>query len=54
MSGTPIYDELAAILLADHTGTAEKATPQQAEQAKPEPSPPTRTGGRRRKPEPEA
>ncbi|MFD0203626.1 MULTISPECIES: hypothetical protein [Saccharothrix] len=55
MSSTPIYDELAAILLADHPGTADTAVAgkQQAEPAE-EPSKQVRTGGRRRKPEPDA
>lgn len=55
MSSTPIYDELAAILLADNPGTTEKAT---AGKPQPEPvseaSKQVRTGGRRRKPEPDA
>ncbi|MEV8443642.1 hypothetical protein AB0425_40255 [Actinosynnema sp. NPDC051121] len=55
MSSTPIYDELAAILLADHPGTADAAGAgkQQAEPVE-EPSKQVRTGGRRRKPEPDA
>ncbi|MFI9007538.1 hypothetical protein ACIGNX_09945 [Actinosynnema sp. NPDC053489] len=55
MSSTPIYDELAAILLADHPGAAEAAPPgpPQAEVAE-EPAKQVRTGGRRRKPEPDA
>ena len=53
MSSTPIYDELAAILLADHQAT-EAAPQHQAEQAAEEPAKQVRTGGRRRKPEPEA
>jgi hypothetical protein len=55
MSSTPIYDELAAILLADHPGTADTAVTgkQQAESVE-EPSKQVRTGGRRRKPEPDA
>jgi hypothetical protein len=55
MSSTPIYDELAAILLADHSGTADAtaAGKQQTESAD-EPSKQIRSGGRRRKPEPDA
>ncbi|MBB5954014.1 hypothetical protein FHS29_000584 [Saccharothrix tamanrassetensis] len=53
MSGTPIYDELAAILLADQTAKAEAG---QAAVAEPvdDPSKQVRAGGRRRKPEPDA
>lgn len=55
MSSTPIYDELAAILLADHPGTTETAA---AGKPQTEPaddaSKQVRTGGRRRKPEPDA
>ncbi|MFC6091017.1 hypothetical protein Q5530_00910 [Saccharothrix sp. BKS2] len=54
MSSTPIYDELAAILLADNQAAAEAAPQHQAEQAAEEPAKQVRTGGRRRKPEPEA
>ncbi|WP_367128433.1 hypothetical protein [Saccharothrix sp. HUAS TT1] len=55
MSSTPIYDELAAILLADHPGAAESATAGKP-QTEPvdEASKQVRTGGRRRKPEPDA
>ena len=53
MSSTPIYDELAAILLSDKPADGEAAGPKQAEQAQ-EQAAPTRTGGRRRKPEPDA
>ncbi|XVV06990.1 hypothetical protein ACQPW3_17060 [Actinosynnema sp. CA-248983] len=55
MSSTPIYDELAAILLVDQpvttteTGRTAVPEPDRAEDAKP-----VRTGGRRRKPEPDA
>ncbi|WP_158846031.1 hypothetical protein [Saccharothrix deserti] len=57
MSSTPIYDELAAILLADHPGAADVAAPgKQPAQAEPtdEASKQVRSGGRRRKPEPDA
>jgi hypothetical protein len=54
MSSTPIYDELAAILLVDHPATADTAAQHQAEQVAEEPAKQVRTGGRRRKPEPEA
>ncbi|WP_433273415.1 hypothetical protein ACQPZF_19005 [Actinosynnema sp. CS-041913] len=53
MSSTPIYDELAAILLADHpvkAETGQNAAPEPAE----DPSKQVRAGGRRRKPEPDA
>lgn len=55
MSSTPIYDELAAILLVDHPGTAEAVagTPQ-PEQQDDQSQQQVRTGGRRRKPEPDA
>ncbi|QQQ79628.1 hypothetical protein IOD16_15250 [Saccharothrix sp. 6-C] len=55
MSSTPIYDELAAILLADHPGTADAAAAgqPQAESAD-DASKQVRAGGRRRKPEPDA
>jgi hypothetical protein len=55
MSSTPIYDELAAILLADHAATPEPgvAGKQQAESVD-DASQQVRTGGRRRKPEPDA
>ncbi|WP_179118408.1 hypothetical protein [Saccharothrix sp. ALI-22-I] len=55
MSSTPIYDELAAILLADHAAAPESAVAgkQQAEPVD-EASKQVRTGGRRRKPEPDA
>ncbi|NUT52100.1 MAG: hypothetical protein HOV94_33120 [Saccharothrix sp.] len=55
MSSTPIYDELAAILLADHPTAADSAAPGRS-QAEPAEEPPqqVRTGGRRRKPEPDA
>ncbi|MFE2757885.1 hypothetical protein ACFXGA_38375 [Actinosynnema sp. NPDC059335] len=55
MSSTPIYDELAAILLADHPATADAAAAgkPQTEPAD-ETSKQVRTGGRRRKPEPDA
>ncbi|GAA1292683.1 hypothetical protein [Saccharothrix xinjiangensis] len=54
MSSTPIYDELAAILLADNPAAADPAPQHQAEQAAEEPAKQARPGGRRRKPEPEA
>ncbi|XVS60771.1 hypothetical protein ACQPYE_20890 [Actinosynnema sp. CA-299493] len=55
MSSTPIYDELAAILLADHPGTADAAVSgQQQDESTDEPSKQVRSGGRRRKPEPDA
>ncbi|MEU4805263.1 hypothetical protein [Actinosynnema sp. NPDC023587] len=52
MSSTPIYDELAAILLADQPVKPE-AKPAVAEPVE-DPAKPVRTGGRRRKPEPDA
>ncbi|MFI9814586.1 hypothetical protein [Saccharothrix variisporea] len=54
MSSTPIYDELAAILLADHPTTQDAARPATPEPAQAEASQPVRSGGRRRKPEPDA
>ncbi|MEU4448606.1 hypothetical protein AB0K14_33790 [Actinosynnema sp. NPDC050801] len=54
MSSTPIYDELAAILLADHPGTADAAAGKQQTEPADDASKPVRTGGRRRKPEPDA
>ncbi|MFD1147077.1 hypothetical protein [Saccharothrix hoggarensis] len=55
MSSTPIYDELAAILLADHPGTADAAASgKQNAEPSDEGSKQVRTGGRRRKPEPDA
>ena len=53
MSSTPIYDELAAILLADHPATGNDAG-QAAATESAEDAAPVRTGGRRRKPEPDA
>ncbi|MBW4717733.1 hypothetical protein [Saccharothrix obliqua] len=53
MSSTPIYDELAAILLVDQPAPKEAAQPP-APEPPDEPSRQVRTGGRRRKPEPEA
>ncbi|GAA1336985.1 hypothetical protein [Saccharothrix algeriensis] len=53
MSSTPIYDELAAMLLADQPAKAEAAEPAPPEPAE-EPAQQVRTGGRRRKPEPDA
>ncbi|MEJ2857538.1 MULTISPECIES: hypothetical protein [unclassified Saccharothrix] len=55
MSSTPIYDELAAILLADHPTTQDAARPATSEPAQAEAAQqPARSGGRRRKPEPDA
>ncbi len=68
MSSTPIYDELAALLLADNPAPAEPAkqappppAPTRSAQSQPvatqpvvDPSKQVRTGGRRRKPEPNA
>ena len=55
MSSTPIYDELAAILLADHPGAADAAAPGKPQnEPADEASKQVRTGGRRRKPEPDA
>ncbi|WP_153278635.1 hypothetical protein [Saccharothrix syringae] len=53
MSSTPIYDELAAILLVDQPATTEATGQHQAAPAVEEPAKQARTGGRRRKPEPE-
>lgn len=53
MSSTPIYDELAAILLADQPAAADTTAQHQAAPTAEEPAKPVRTGGRRRKPEPE-
>ncbi|MGM1059621.1 hypothetical protein [Saccharothrix sp. Mg75] len=50
---TPIYDELAAMLLTDKPAETEATGPPQAEPAQ-EQAAPARTGGRRRKPEPDA
>ncbi|GGP81768.1 hypothetical protein [Saccharothrix coeruleofusca] len=52
MSNTPIYDELAAIHLAD-LPTAAQAPAEPPAPPVAEPSPQVRTGGRRRKPEPQ-
>lgn len=55
MSSTPIYDELAAILLVDQPVTTKDAGQTAApETARAEDAKPVRTGGRRRKPEPDA
>ncbi|GAA3855086.1 hypothetical protein GCM10022243_20670 [Saccharothrix violaceirubra] len=50
MSSTPIYDELAALLLVDEPVSAEPTTAKPAERPA-DPTPPVRTGGRRRKPD---
>ncbi|RKT55869.1 hypothetical protein [Saccharothrix australiensis] len=53
MSSTPIYDELAAILLVDQPTKAEPGRPVAPEPVE-QPPKQVRTGGRRRKPEPDA
>ncbi|MEU5692138.1 hypothetical protein [Actinosynnema sp. NPDC020468] len=53
MSSTPIYDELAAILLADQPVSPEKPVVKPDETPQPA-QPVARTGGRRRKPDTEA
>ncbi|MEV0677458.1 hypothetical protein AB0I60_13150 [Actinosynnema sp. NPDC050436] len=54
MSSTPIYDELAARLLVDHPVKTEAKPPAAAAKPAEDPAKPVRTGGRRRKPEPDA